>query len=149
LRQLVLVALFSLVVARSAAAAEGAFLCEHADECVADSGVEATVTWQSPPPPELSCDDELFSSAVGMCDGAVVDEPITPKPPQSCDGVSCYPNDAPVPPAPPTFSYSHPFALAALWRAPALSARALVPMHAQPLADGFPRRLDRPPRVSA
>lgn len=148
MRVLVLVALFSIVVARSAAAAEGAFWCEHADECEQDSGVEAAVTWQSPPPPDLSCDDELFSQAVGMCEGAVVNEPPAPKPPQSCDGVSCFPNDAPVPPVPPTFSYSHPIALAALWRAPAMDGRALAGRKAQPLCDGFPRRLDRPPRVS-
>ena len=150
MRYLALIAFFVIVVAKNAAAAEGAFWCEHADECEEDLGtVEVTTTWQSPPPPELSCDDELFSQAIGMCEGTIVDTPPEPRPPLSCDGVSCFPDDSPVPSAPPSFSYSHPIALAALWRAPAMHADALALMRAQPLADGFPRRLDRPPRVSA
>jgi hypothetical protein len=144
LRYLALVAFFVIVVAKNAAAAEGALWCEHADEC---EPVEAT-TWQTPPPADVPCSDEMFSSAVGICEGEVADEAPEPKPPLTCDGASCFPTDAPVPPVPPTFSYSHPFALAAVWRAPALRGAALVPAAERPLEDGFPRRLERPPRVS-
>ena len=148
MRYLALVVFFVIVVAKNAAAAEGAFWCEHADECESEPVEATTTTWQTPPPADVPCTDELFSSAVGICEGQEVAEIPVPKPPLSCDGVSCFPSDAPVPPAPPTSSYSHPIALAAAWRAPALLGGALGTLAHQRLSDGFLRRLERPPRVS-
>jgi hypothetical protein len=168
-RTIVLVAFLGVVAARSATAAEGepeqlrggehccasSLMCQYeavaddADETMESAMQPVEVRWQSPPPADLSCEDELFSSAVGMCDGAMVDQDKAPpaRPPLSCDGVSCFPDDAPLPPARPLYSSSHPVALAARWRAPALASETLPAQTRKPLAPGFPRRLDRPPKT--
>jgi hypothetical protein len=152
LKKLALAALFLLVVEFRAAAAEGVFWCEHPDECEPVPGEPIVTAWQSPAPADALadalCSGERFPSAVGICEGEVAAMPTVPKPLPSCDGASCFPTDGSVPPAPPTSSHSHPFALLAAWRAPALRGDAWGPIAERPLEDGFPRRLDRPPRVS-